>query len=275
MPNFEKVEYMAYNRMIAMSEVLWTSKAKKPDYEKFKLRFSSHLSYWKSKGKNVANHLLNVNPKVHNDANSGSYLEYASTPKTYSKHQDQENYQQNDKIILDQPGKYLLYASDGQNKGPEVSLDFQPHLATKAKMDMETEPSKKYYGNGLRSIINGVKGSNQKYGGNEWLGFDGDDCNFTLTFDKKEIINAIEFRFFNAEKQWIYLPSKVEIRTGDSILQTITNFERTKISELSLSLDGIECNSLNIKISNFGPIPEGSEGAGHNAWLFVDEVIVR
>jgi len=40
-----------------------------------------------------------------------------------------------------------------------------------------------------------------------------------------------------------------------------------------LNLD-LDTKYLKIEVENFGNIPDGRMGAGHGAWLFVDEIIV-
>ena len=32
---------------------------------------------------------------------------------------------------------------------------------------------------------------------------------------------------------------------------------------------------IKMKIPNYGIIPEGKQGAGHKAWTFIDEIIVK
>jgi hypothetical protein len=36
----------------------------------------------------------------------------------------------------------------------------------------------------------------------------------------------------------------------------------------------LEARFIEVMVKNFGPIPVGKPGAGHGAWLFIDEVEV-
>nr|HMU05195.1 hypothetical protein [Saprospiraceae bacterium] len=56
---------------------------------------------------------------------------------------------------------------------------------------------------------------------------------------------------------------------------TTTINSDTKICKMSIDLKGIKSQFLKFNFTNFGMIPEGAQGAGHKAWLFVDEVVVR
>ena len=40
-------------------------------------------------------------------------------------------------------------------------------------------------------------------------------------------------------------------------------------------LEELKAESMIITIPNYGKIPEGKQGAGHKAWLFIDEIIVE
>jgi hexosaminidase len=42
-----------------------------------------------------------------------------------------------------------------------------------------------------------------------------------------------------------------------------------------LQLNKIKTRYLRIHVKNYGQIPSGKPGAGHQAWLFLDEVQVK
>ncbi|MBK8348569.1 MAG: discoidin domain-containing protein [Saprospiraceae bacterium] len=158
---------------------------------------------------------------------------------------------------------------------------FEQHLGTTATITLENEAAKQYSGNGPGSIINGIKGSDEKYGGTEWLGFDGLDAGGVLDFGKSSELNSISFRFFKGEGQWIYLPKSVEVFTSEDG-KTFTSLKKvndiktdSKIAGINLDIKGAKARYLKFVASNYGMIPEGSQGAGHKAWLFVDEVVVN
>ena len=48
-----------------------------------------------------------------------------------------------------------------------------------------------------------------------------------------------------------------------------------KIINGNINLGETNAKYLKIKIDRFGIIPDGAQGAGHEAWLFVDEIIVE
>ena len=71
-----KLRYMAYTRMLALSEVLWTPVAKK-EFLPFAVRLNKHIDYWKTKNIEFANHLFEIKPTL---TTKEEGLEVALTP---------------------------------------------------------------------------------------------------------------------------------------------------------------------------------------------------
>lgn len=278
---FKDVEYMAFARGIAMSEALW-SKGKK--YSDFVPRYEIHNDYWKNKGVNIANHVYELKPKISSGEGKGVSISFDipnGSNIVYTTEKDQKPIATKEKINITKSDTYSFAALKGEKIGQPKSIIFDLHKATNARLTLESPPSPKYPGNGPSSIVNGVVGSDKKYGGSEWLGFSGTDCNGVIDFGKLTEINTIDLRFFKVEGQWIYLPKKVEIYTSEDGVNymskhaSTTIHSDTKICSVSIDLKGIKSQYLKFNFTNFGIIPEGAQGAGHKAWLFVDEVVVK
>lgn len=278
---FKDVEYMAFARGIAMSEALWS---KEKNYSEFVHRYETHNYWWKKKGANIANHLYDLKPKISAGEGKGVSVSF-ELPKgssiIYTSEKEQRPIATKGNIIISTSDTYSFAALNGEKIGQPKSIVFDLHKATFAKLDLESPPSPKYPGNGPSSIVNGVVGSDKKYGGSEWLGFNGTDCNGIIDFGKVTDINNIDLRFFKVEGQWIYLPRKVEIFTSEDGINYISNYVTTninsvsKICKMSIDMKGVKSQFLKFNFTNYGKIPEGAQGAGHKAWLFVDEVVVK
>lgn len=281
-PAFEKVEYMAFARGMAMAEALWGSSK---DYPDFLMRFNLHHNYWSARGANVAFHILDLTPnikagdgkpvRVKFDAPEGSSIEYVVNG------QDQKTALPEDEVIIDRSVHYSFRAKKGENYGRKLDMNFTLHKATSSVINIDPAPSSKYPGNGPGSIVNGITGSNDKYGGLEWLGFEGTDAVVTLDFKSVQPLYQVLLRFFKSEGQWIYLPPKIEIWVSDdntnyrkyTSIENIGAYE--KIGDVLLDLGGTNTRYLRVHAYNYGVIPSGRQGAGHRAWLFMDEVVVN
>lgn len=93
-------------------------------------------------------------------------------------------------------------------------------------------------------------------------------------------IKTLEFRFFKGEGQWIYLPKSVKVMISNdgenySSIGELNNISTdSKIVNPKLQVNG-KGRFLKVLVERYGKIPDGKQGGGHEAWLFVDEIIVN
>ena len=146
------------------------------------------------------------------------------------------------------------------------------------------DPHPAYSHGGKNALINGVNGSDSRYGDDEWLGFWGEDVEITIDLLKETEIRAISMRFYNANGQWIYAPKEILFSSIDhdhkkinSIVQLPQNKEQTLIpARFDFSdMKPFKTQFIKLVIPNYGVIPEGSQGAGNKAWTFIDEIIIE
>ena len=282
-PDFSKLEYMALARMATLSEVLWSNKEK--DFQEFATRLYKHVLFWEKENVNIANHLLDASSGVSVSADDGVIAQVHSPLKSTTINYNSPSdtifkVLKEGRLELKEKGKYSFIANLGERQGREFQLEFNPHLANYSSIRLNDPPADKYKANGAQSIINGISGSEDSYGGSEWLGFEGKNMDAEISFNSKVNINSISMRFYNAPGQWIYSPSKIEIFSIDDsgaeklVLETddfksIGNTDEIRF-EKKLNL-----SKLRIIVHNFGEIPSGNPGAGHRSWLFVDEIIIN
>ena len=284
----EKVEYMIFPRMIALAEVLWTPKEKR-NYTDFVRRLESHLRKLKKEGINVANHLYEIKTHVTSGDGKGVRLALSTNSKTPIIHfttngspVTAQSPLYSDTIHIDKSEKIQAAPFiEEQPAGKTISLDFNIHKAAGRKIMLENAPSPKYSSGGSGAIINGLLGSSKRYGDKEWLGFNGTDCIAAIDFGKETELSEIGFRFFNGPGQWIHPPRSIEVFTSDDN----KNYRKSgklskiigedKIISPTLALDNIKTRFIKIHIHRHGIIADGQQGAGHEAWLFVGEIIVK
>ena len=150
------------------------------------------------------------------------------------------------------------------------------YLASGKSIAFDVQPSKRYSGNGNTSIINGIMGSDKRYGDKEWLGFDGKDFEITIDLGKEMSINSIQTRFHNGRGNWIYAPSQVIVSfpSNQQILPVEIEDSEEKIVGLNLKTK-ISTRYVKLKVVNYGIIPQGNAGAGNKPWTFIDEIIIE
>ncbi|WP_299901117.1 beta-N-acetylhexosaminidase [uncultured Aquimarina sp.] len=288
MKTFDKVTYMAFPRAIALSEVVW-SPAETKNYSDFVNRLVPFQKRLDMLGIHYANHLYEINGDIDVTNHNVKYsLETFFKDKTIRYTLDGTDpigtsLVYNQPILIDK--NYMLKAKVFQGKEPLGALftqNFLMHKAIGAAVTIDTEPHPSFNAGGKEALINGINGSNNRYGDKEWLGFWGDDLEITLDLTQVSEIHAIKTRFYNANGQWIYAPKKVEVSfSNDNVFYSSRIYKELDVRFLEGSIvpitidNNIKCRFIKIKVKNYGVIPEGLQGAGNKAWTFIDEIIVE
>ena len=176
--------------------------------------------------------------------------------------------------------KAVLLDSKNTALGDIFNQKINLHKGVGAKISIDKEPHPAYNTGGKKALINGISGNNKRYGDKEWLGFSGEDIEITIEFDSPTNINTISTRFYNGNGQWIYAPKEIgfsfQLEDGKTINDIRKIEEKDKLLvNYSFATTSISVTRIEIIIKNYGIIPEGQQGAGHKAWLFIDELIIE
>jgi len=278
----DHVEYMAFPRLVAMSEVLWSDSEQK-NYENFVKRLENFHKRLEALDINYANHLYEIEGDlVSQDGKSFYKLKTLTEGKTirYTLNGNEPNI--NSKIYTSQilitervTIKAAVFNSEKQ-LGKMFSQSINFHKALGAKITMDKQPHKAYSGSGAEGLINGINGSDSRYGDKEWLGFWGEAIEIEINLREVKHIQSIETRFHNGQGQWIYAPKYIEISFDSSDFEgfEIGNSEELIVLFLQ-NFKNVKAQMVNLKIPNYGTIPEGKQGSGNKAWTFIDEIIIK
>ncbi len=283
MTTSDQVEYMAFPRMLAMSEVAW-SPVENRNYEDFINRLEYFHERMDALEINYANHLYEIEGKLN------SNQAYELSTKTIGKEirfTTDGSEPDSSSTVYDSPIPFTadmtLKAAvfkDKEQLGSVFTQEFIFHKGVGATIRINKEPHKSYAGSGAAGLINGIKGSDSRYGDSEWLGFWGEDIEIEIEFEKEVEINEIELRFYNAPGQWIYAPNDVWFypkTTTPEIVQSLIS-DRHKLEaivKLPIPFNNTKMKAITIKVPNYGTIPDDQQGAGNTAWTFIDEIIVK
>ena len=278
-PDFRQVEYMAYARAMALSEALWGSNK---DYHGFSGRFLNHAAFWKSQGTVIANKIFELKPMIEAGKGKPVSISFALPGNKQVWHEWGFQSEKGNSFQLKDKGLHHFIVENAvQNQDDPLTINFLPHFATLCKININPMPSEKYPGNGAGSIVNGILGSDATYGGVEWLGFSGRDVQVLMEWKEPQDITTISMRFFKGEGQWIYLPSSLEVYASQDgrVFEKIKAIDdistENKVARVVIPALMKSVRFIKIHVNHFGKIPEGRQGAGHGAWLFMDEIVVE
>ncbi|WP_431108532.1 beta-N-acetylhexosaminidase [Winogradskyella poriferorum] len=296
-PNENHLEYMAFPRMLALSEVVWSQPEHK-NYKDFVSRLENFHQRLDALGINYANHLYEIEGDLISDEGKSYYeLRTLTEGKSIRYTLDGSEPTINSKVyeskipITESSTIKAAVFNEEKQLGETFTQDINYHKAVGARITIDKQPHKAYSGSGSEGLINGISGSDSRYGDKEWLGFWGEDIEVTIDFEKPTKINSIETRFYNSQGQWIYAPEVYEyliLQESNEFVRDTTfvlglpemakepNFKllNVKFSKMETGLYD-ETTKIILRIPNYGIIPEGKQGAGNKAWTFIDEIIVN
>jgi hexosaminidase len=279
-----KAQYMTYPRMQAIAEIAWTPRELK-NFDSFVQRLIPHMARWKSEGISFGNHLFDVKTTVLAGDGSGLTLRAENPAK-----KGEISYQFNGQALADRGNELKISKSgtytaqtlvNGKTEGRAASVDIKTHLASGKKISLSKMPSPSYPGSGVGSPINGVMGSSERYGDAEWLGYNGDDFEALIDLGSVQAFKKMSFRFFHGPGQWIYAPKTVQVswsNDGKSFSKPLSAnvvVPNGKIANTSLALPKGKGRYVKVLVPSYGVIPAGQAGAGSQAWLFVDELVLE
>lgn len=168
---------------------------------------------------------------------------------------------------------------DGAYAGEITEADFVAHKAVGVEVIEITEPSEKYCGELRgRALVNGVA-LTSSYGDGEWLGYDGNDAEFILKFNDTLQVNKISMNFHNKVNNWVHHSNEITV-LGSIDGKAFTVIGQKKLRKTGKPFVGVEI-PVDAKVSFVKVvaknqiIPEGFNGAGNPAWIFIDEVVVE
>lgn len=279
MPTESQVEYMAFPRILALSEVVWSNVNQK-DYLDFIGRVEHFNKRLDALGINYANHLYEVKGELISKEGLSFQLKTLTNGKEirYTLDGSEPSFDSElyiEPIIVSNSANINAAVFNNNEKlGNIFSETINLHKGVGNKISINVKPHKAYLGSGADGLVNGISGSDNRYGDKEWLGFWGDDLEITIDLGEETEINSIKTRFHNARGQWIYSPREIQIEF-DNHEETITIPDSQDNLVNISSNKSVKTKFIKLKIPSYGLIPNGKQGSGNKAWTFIDEIIIN
>jgi hexosaminidase len=286
------VEYMAFPRLAALSEVLW-SPTQHRNWGNFSRRMEAQYKRYDDLGINYSRSAFQVSAKPSLNIKNKS-IKIELTTEVF---EPEIRYTLDGSEPLSSSPLYTkpieIFESscikaasfiDGQSSGQVLSREFIIHKAFASEITLEYPNSPKYDGHGQYSLVNGVVGTTNFHDGN-WKGFLGDDLVATIDLGTAKSINSIKVNAMQNYASWIFYPREAIFYSSTDgeqfeILGKVTNqispYEGGKLIQ-TFAIEQKKDNVRYIKVNlrNLGVCPAGHSGEGEPAWLFVDEIVVE
>ncbi len=300
--NTLKVEYQLFPRIAAMSEVVWTAKEKR-DSADFERRLQQQFKRYDMWGVNYSKALYGIKDNIAptkefsgviwNAYSKSSFkmmfelLPYSDSIQGWSVYPPLSAFNKIHTVPITIKESGLAVAVLMKDNGEVIDhllrkISF--NKATGKKITTSFPPSPAYPGNGgAFGLVNGVRAD--KFTSPEWLGWNGKEVEITIDLDKNDLVSEVILHAWKQEPSWIYLPESVDItfnyKDASGDIQT-SGFEFEKPEEgwgedrqLKFNFAPQRASTIIIKIKPLMKIPEGRQGAGRTAWVFLDEIEIN
>ena len=279
----EKVEYMAYPRGIALAEVAWSSKEQR-NWDDFSKRIEAYFSRLNQLKVNYSKCYYDVLAMVESRVLS---LHTASpNVDIYYTLDGSEPGLKSSRFTVPVPLDKSVRIRAASFAGTKLlknnlSLDYLVHKATGKPYIMTHEPSW-YTGGEKHALTNGKTGSSKSWG--DWVGLSGKDFEVIIDLESPTDVSFLNFQVLVNRNAWIYPPSHIGVFTsidGENFQMEID----APFNPEKLSKDGIfpythgfrnsRARFIKLVVKSYGKIPDGAQGAGYDAWLFIDEIKIQ
>ncbi len=152
------------------------------------------------------------------------------------------------------------------------------------KIKLLSKYSSQYTAGGDEALIDYLRGGDDFRDG-LWQGYQKENFAAIVDLGKVQEIHEISTGFLQSINSWIWMPKEVEY----SVSIDGVNFKKVGIVyngvpdndynyihiDFTYELKNIKVRFVKVKAKNYGIIPDWHPGAGHDSWIFIDEIIIE
>ncbi|MCE2704250.1 MAG: beta-N-acetylhexosaminidase [Terrimonas sp.] len=214
MKNEEKIVYMIFPRIAALSELLWTPQDKKnwTAFEKNIGPLIQRYTQWGLKPSMAYYEIASkLSPSLDKDGIELSLSSKSPEGKLEWVSPNKGTYERPVKIQSS-----AFYQARFIDKNREArstyAQKFEVNKATGKDIVLKSNPSKSYPGDGSFTLVNGIRsqpGNNVHF--RNYLGFDGGDLDATIDLGKSTTVKTVKIYFLHQPSSWIHKPSEMQI----------------------------------------------------------------
>jgi hypothetical protein len=152
------------------------------------------------------------------------------------------------------------------------------------KIRVMSKYAPQYSAGGPDALIDGARGGADFRTG-AWQGYQGQDFEALIDLGEVKGVTRLGAGFLQDVGSWIWLPTRVEFELSlDGVNFTeaaVSSHDvpdrdtRITVKELSSTFPRRDARYVKVRAYKYGAVPPWHPGAGGQAWIFVDEIIVE
>jgi len=150
--------------------------------------------------------------------------------------------------------------------------------------DILSKYNRQYTGSGDFGLIDGIRG-NLNFSSGEWQGYQAQDFVAVIDLQKETEIKRIGGGFLQNARSWIWMPTRVEFETSNDganftpLAEIKTDVAPDDMAErfkdYRQTIAPTKTRFVRVKAYNLSKIPAWHPGAGNDAFIFIDEIIIE
>ncbi|MFN8397526.1 MAG: GH92 family glycosyl hydrolase [Bacteroidia bacterium] len=187
-------------------------------------------------------------------------------------------------IVLTENAVMKAISVNATGEQSSVAAATYIRLDPNRKIQILTPYEPQYAAGGDNALIDGVRG-NTNFRTGHWQGYQ-HDMEVVIDLGSAQVVKSIEVGFLQDIGSWVWFPRQVEF----SLSQDGKSFGKPRVKTHSRADNDYNAGILNfavgawsggrsryvkVKATNYGKCPPWHLGAGGQAWIFVDEIVIE
>lgn len=288
-PTFSQVQYMALPRFGALSEVQWTRKGTRNDFDEFAARLTRMTDLYRNQGWNFATHIFDIHDSRVIDTKAGTVTvslgTYDNAPIHYTLDGTEPTENSpvfTEPIVMSEAVQLNALAFRDGKPGRLYSNTVAFSKATGKPVTLNEQPVERFTFGGAPMLTDGTYGS-PTYADGHWLGFQVPVVEATIDMETPQTISKASIRNKVATADWIFDARSFEVLVSadgkeyTSVAKTDIPemvVHTTKINEHALEFEPVEARYVKFRIGSEASMPQWHYAPGRQALLFLDELNV-
>ncbi|WP_430811794.1 MULTISPECIES: glycoside hydrolase family 20 protein [unclassified Carboxylicivirga] len=287
----EHMQYMAFPRMAALAEALWT-KEEGRDWRDFSGRMSAFTDNYDKMGLHYATSMYTVQCESVFDEKAKTVAVALTTeiPDSDIRYTldgtapDEGSMIYTEPFSIDSSVKVVAASFIGDHKvSKDARVNLNLHKATAKPLEFTLAPHSKYAGKSKLTLVNSLRGT-RNFSDGKWLGFEGNDMEVVIDLEEEKEIRRVSVGCLHETGSWIFLPKEIRVLSSldgvhfEKVGATINNIplqSEALVMDYQVEMKPTVARYVKVQAINQALVPEWHSAAGGASWLFVDEIIVE
>jgi hypothetical protein len=276
----QALQTLNHNDIISGAEIIFTNKEHSLVYQKEKDETKIKLvAPVISSSKQVFKDSIIVNLKMPDRITDTSYKFYYSFDSANTRNAQLYT----NPIVISKSTKLYAFVKRF-NEISLTSVASYHKINNQWNIDLKSVYNKQYSADGPNGIIDGLRG-NIEWRMGAWQGYQSQDFEAIVDLNKETLVKNVSIGLLQDTRSWIIFPRQVEIYSsidGKTYKLENTIYNNTaaddytvQIKDFSTKLNNSRARYIKIKAQNYGTLPTWHQGAGGDAFIFTDEIMIE